>query len=270
MAGWRPFYETVSREALVRLSPAHHPRPYSWAQLFLHPFLILAASLPWSVPALLTLKPGFGRQWDERSRLLLQTFHCWAWPNLVFWSIIPEHAIRNSFPLFPGIAGLGVLGLLSLRSLRSSQVWRWALVGCLACWPIAKIVFVEVIIPRRDVDRHTRATGEVLASLVPVDETLYLFRLKDEGIMFYYGRPVRRLSGPGDLSSSSRPRYCILDESEWRAWGGNAHVTAMRELRDEQGDPIVLVRIAPEFAAELTMPEPIPMHAKSRKQRSSE
>src|SRR5262249_5613272 len=26
--GWRPLYETVRREALVHLSPQHHPRPY--------------------------------------------------------------------------------------------------------------------------------------------------------------------------------------------------------------------------------------------------
>src|SRR5205823_935651 len=38
-----------------------------------------------------------------------QAMHCWVWPNLIFWSIIPEHASRHSAPLFPGIAGLAAM-----------------------------------------------------------------------------------------------------------------------------------------------------------------
>ena len=34
--------------------------------------------------------------------------------------------------------------------------------------------------------------GEQLAAWVPDGNTLYLFQVKDEGIMFYYRRPVRR------------------------------------------------------------------------------
>jgi len=115
--GWDAFADTVSREALQRLSPEHHleaqramapghePSLYPWAEVLAHPFLVLAANLPWSAFALLTLWPGFARLWDERGRRLLQALHCWTWPNLLFWSIIPEHAPRHSFPLFPAIAG---------------------------------------------------------------------------------------------------------------------------------------------------------------------
>ena len=72
----------------------------------LAPFLLLATNLPWSPFALLTLRRGFTRLWDEDARRLLMACHCWTWPNLVFWSIVPEHAARHSFPLFPGFAGL--------------------------------------------------------------------------------------------------------------------------------------------------------------------
>src|SRR5207237_10578180 len=106
---WDAFYSTVSREALMRLLPSRHYRPYPWHETLAHPFKVLGESLPWSVFALLTLRPGFARLWDERARRLLQALHCWVWPNLFFWTIIPEHAPRHSFPLFPGIAGLAAM-----------------------------------------------------------------------------------------------------------------------------------------------------------------
>src|SRR5262249_8582288 len=58
LTGWDVFYETVSREALQRLSPSHHlealqelspshqPQVYPWAAVLLHPFRTLAARLP--------------------------------------------------------------------------------------------------------------------------------------------------------------------------------------------------------------------------------
>ena len=72
--------------------------------------------------------------------------------------------------------------------------------------------------PSRNADRQPRAKGALLASLVPFERVLYLFRLKDEGIMFYYGRPVRRLSSAGELPASAEPVYCILTETEWQEW----------------------------------------------------
>ena len=60
--------------------------------------------------------------------------------------------------------------------------------------------------PDRPATRTARPNE--LAALVPADQPLYLFRVKDEGIMFCYGRchaegqperVVRRLNGPNDL-----------------------------------------------------------------------
>src|SRR5262249_21744553 len=156
--------------------------------------------------------------------------HCWTWPNVFFWSIIPEHAPRHSFPLFPGIAGLAAFVWVAWltgkmpwpltaskvvdadRQSRSSAgvfTKRWrrvtgmalrfgakpgsVLLGMLTLWLVAKVAFVEVVVPARLHNREPRAKGERLAALVPPDKTLYLSKLKDEGIMFYYRRNVRRL-----------------------------------------------------------------------------
>ena len=257
LTNWHAFYGTVSREALMRLLPSHHYRPYPWPETLAHPFKILGANLPWAAFALLTLRPGFARLWDGSGRRLLQALHCWTWPNLFFWTIIPEHAPRHSFPLFPGIAGLAAMVWLAwLTGRRQWPITRstkmavrvaarpaWVLVGMLAIWLIAKIIFVEVVVPARNYSRGPRAKGERLAALVPPDKTLYLSRLKDEGIMFYYGRTARRLESFDELPSSEGAVYCILDDSEWRQWSRPGTAEAVERMRDEQGDPIVLVKV---------------------------
>jgi hypothetical protein len=52
----------------------------------------------------------------------LQAFHAWAWPSLLFWSIVPEHSPRQSFPLFPGIAGLATLFFVAW--IQGTLPWR--------------------------------------------------------------------------------------------------------------------------------------------------
>jgi 4-amino-4-deoxy-L-arabinose transferase-like glycosyltransferase len=283
VSGWDVFSETVAREALQRLSPSHHqaahrlmkpghePPLYPWLEVAVHPLRVLAVTLPWSVFALMALRPGFGQQWDERGRRLLQALHCWAWPNLVFWSLLPEHALRHSFPLFPAISGLAAMVWLAWLQRAASRgrdykpVPReraWAaqplcagavgllrqrpgrvLVGILAVWLVAKLAFVHAVVPGRNANRQPRARGEQLAAVVPAGKTLYLFRLKDEGIMFYYRRPVIRLAGPEELPSSAEPLYCIVTEDEWQRWPGDRRAEAVLHMHDEQDEPIVVIRM---------------------------
>jgi hypothetical protein len=104
------------------------------------------------------------------------------------------------------------------------------------------------VLPQRDLQRDPRGKGALLASLVPANSILYLFQMKDEGIMFYYGRPVLRLARPADLPSSGEPLYCILAINEWRTWSQHstrAAVPLTNGLCDEQGDEMVLVRVLP-------------------------
>jgi len=255
--GWETFLDAVRREALPRLSPAHHGRPYPWHELLTFPLVFLAANLPWSVLALATLWPGFARLWDERGHRLLQLLHCWTWPNLLFWTVVPGHHLRHALPLQPGLAGLAAMVWIAwldgrlrwpLPKLRPGRVF----LTLVLLWMVAKLVFVHAIVPSRNPMREPRFKGEQIAALVPPGQVLYLFRLKDEGILFYYGRPARRLRDPSSLPTTGGTMYCLLVESEWRQWSRSRYIEPLLHLRDEQGAPIVLVirRTAEAFVEE--------------------
>jgi 4-amino-4-deoxy-L-arabinose transferase-like glycosyltransferase len=245
-AGWGPLVETLSREALMRLSPGHHPRPYPWGELATFPLGFLAGCLPWSLCALPALRPGFGRLLDERQRRLWQLALCWLVPSLAFWTLAPGHRPRHLLPAQPAVAILAVLAWLAW--LEGRLRWpvprlppRRALAGLLLAGLAVKLVFVAAVAPAREAGRSPRAGGRALARLVPAGETLVLFRLKDEGLLFYYGRPARRLRGPAELAG--RPAWCLLTEPEWRVWPAGAGALVRARLRDGQGAPIVLVRL---------------------------
>lgn len=246
--GAQPLLDAIAGEALPRLSPAHHGRPYPWRELVTFPAAFLAANLPWSALALATLWPGFARLWDERGRRLLQFFHCWTWPNLLFWTLVPGHHLRHALPLQPGLAGLAALVCIAwldsrlrwpLPRLRPGQV----LLAFLLLWLIVKLSFVHAIVPARDLTRQPRSKGEQIAALVPMARTLYLGRVKDEGIVFYSGRPARRVAGPEMLPTDDEERYCLLSASELEEWSARHRGEVLLRLLDEQGAPIVLVKI---------------------------
>jgi 4-amino-4-deoxy-L-arabinose transferase-like glycosyltransferase len=250
--GWEVFSTTVLNEALPRIIPnyqSHHEHRSYWLEVILHPVWLLATALPWSVVAVWTLRPGFARLWDERGRKLLTALHCWTWPNLVFWSLMSNHTVRHSFPLFPGLAGLAAMVWLAWWTGKLPLPWPRmkpirAFTALLAAGMAIKVVYVEMVMPRRNVARAPRAKGRLLASIVPVGSTLYLFRLKDEGIMFYFGGTVVRLESPAELPCDTEPVYCILDYREWEELRHRRPVQVLQHLTDEQGDHIVLVRLS--------------------------
>jgi 4-amino-4-deoxy-L-arabinose transferase-like glycosyltransferase len=246
LTGWDVFAATVSNEALQRLSPSHSPRPYPWLTSLAHPLKLLTFALPGSALALVTLRRGFADLWDERGRRLLQALHCWAWPNILFWSLPTEHTPRHSFPLFPALSGLAAFVVLAW--LTGRLPWRLPrvtprqlLVGMLALWLVVKVAYVQVEVPRRQVRGGPRAAAAALAELVPGGWILYILRLKDEGVMFYYGGEVRRVAGPATLPAG--PVYCVLNAEEWRDWDPSRRAEVVRCLYDGQGDPIYLVRL---------------------------
>jgi hypothetical protein len=114
-----------------------------------------------------------------------------------------------------------------------------------ALWFVLKLTFVQVVMPHRGLERAAHAKGSLIASLVPIGDVLYLFRLKDEGIMFYYGRPVLRLQSPGELPVNSAPIYCILTQVEWQRWDAARRAEVVQSMTDAQGDPLVLIRVMP-------------------------
>ncbi len=247
LAGWDVLWDTISREALQHLSPTHHPRPYPWKEVLTFPLLFLAANLPWSAVALLTLRPGFADLWDERGRRFLQLLHCWTWANLLFWSLVPGHRFRHGLPLQPGLVGLAVMVCIAWMTGRLA--WplrrvtaRQAFFAVVTVWIIVKIAFVQIILPARNPDRQPRQKADQLAALVPPEKTLYLFQLKDEGILFYYGRSARRLTDVSRLPRGETA-YCVLTDTEWEQWPMVRPAEVLLHLQDEQGAPLVLVKV---------------------------
>ena len=197
--GWRPLADALGREALLRLSPAHHPRPYPWGELATFPAGFLLGCLP----AALLLPLALKRPDDERQRGLVGL--CWAWlgANLLFWAVVPGHRPRHLLPAQPAVALLAAWGWLAWRS-----PWRtWALALLLACWLGVKLAHVGLAMPRRP---HASESARRLRLLVPAGRTLWLAGIKDEGLLFAYGRPARRARGHaarGELVPGARARH---------------------------------------------------------------
>ncbi len=108
--GWDALADTIRKEAAYRFSPKVS-KGYPWSEVATYPLAVFAAHLPVSAFALLTFRPRFWKQWDDRGKLLLQLLHCWTWPNLLFWTLVPNHNVRYALPMSAGLMGLGVMGL---------------------------------------------------------------------------------------------------------------------------------------------------------------
>ncbi len=240
-AGWQVLLDTLGREALLRLSPGHHPRPYPWDELVSFPLGFLAGCLPAALLAVASLFPGFRAGLDERQRRLWQLCQAWLWVNLLFWTIVPGHRPRHLLPAQPAVAALACLVCFAWARCRPERhsVQRRLLVGLFAGWLAVKLIFVAAVLPARQARRQPRAAGERLAALVPAGATIYLCRLKDEGLLFYCGRPARRLTAPQQLPAGG---WCLLTGGEWQSWPRDVPAVPMAELRDGQGAALVLVR----------------------------
>jgi len=235
--GWERLIETVRSEALYRFSARSATKGSASLEVVTYPLIVLAAHLPLSAFALLTCRRSFWAKWDGRGRLLLQLLHCWTWPNLIFWSLVPNHNVRYALPLSPGLAGLGVMGLVG--TLPAAPRLRWAVGAFLAAWLIVKIAFVEYVIPERHAKHDPEPIAARLRAEVPLRQPLHVFRLKDEGVMFYWGRQVVRLHEPRDLPPGA---YAVLIRQEWEDRHAFGHLELVHCLCDQQGDPLILVR----------------------------
>jgi 4-amino-4-deoxy-L-arabinose transferase-like glycosyltransferase len=236
--GWDTLIDTIRSEASYRFHPPAKAKRNPWGDVAGFPLLVFAAHLPLSLFALRTLRPSFLAQFDDHGRTLIQLLHCWVWPNLLFWSLVPNHNVRYILPISPALMALGAIGFLKAPlpvGLRLTSI----VIGFLVMWLAVKIAFTEVVVPYRTADRNAEATAAQLRDLVPQGGTLYVFKLKDEGVMFYYGRPVRRLQQPRELPPGA---FALLIRREWEGGGNYGHVQLVRWMYDQQGDPLILVR----------------------------
>src|SRR5262249_50498314 len=242
--GWRTLVETVSAEGAQRFLPNHAGKKYPWEERLAFPFVVLGATLPWSIPALIALRPSFLRGLDDRTRNVVLLLHCWAWPNLLFWSLPAQPNVRYVLPICPAITLLGVVALCKwFAAFAASRptVTRTGLLLVIALWLSVKVVFVERIVLARTAGRNARETGEQISRLVPEGEILYLCRLKDEGVLFYYGRPARRQI-PIDPAPGTALHAVLLD-AEWDDHLYDGRPVHLAELRDQQGAAIHVVRL---------------------------
>jgi 4-amino-4-deoxy-L-arabinose transferase-like glycosyltransferase len=230
-AGWEALLDTVSREALSRLSPGHHPRPYPWAELVTFPVGFVMICLPWSLLCWPALSPSFGRQLDDRQRLLWQLGLAWLLTSLAFWTLAPGHKPRHVLPAQPAVALLAAMVCVAPSKLR--LVPRVAICG----WLAVKLVWVALVPLRFHEAADVAGSAADLAAVVPADETVCLDRLKDECLLFYYGRPARRVEGLPRVPGA----WCLLTEEEWRANRGRVEVEA--SVRGSRWQPLRLVRV---------------------------
>ena len=70
-------------------------------------------------------------------------------------------------------------------------------------------------------------------------ETLYLAKIKDEGILFYYNRPARRFHWDDPPSGGF---YALLIEAEWHLARDSGRAEVIEWLTDQQGGRIFLAR----------------------------
>jgi hypothetical protein len=109
----------------------------------------------------------------------------------------------------------------------------------LLCWFVVKIAFVAIVIPNRTAGRRAGVTAAELRLRVPEGQPLYVFRLKDEGVTFYYGRPVVKRSDPRALP---RGAFALLIRQEREDGAAFGHLELVCCMCDQQGDSVYLVR----------------------------
>ena len=93
--------------------------------------------------------------------------------------------------------------------------------------------------------RDTYASGRgsiirgMLRAHIPAGQPLYAFLLKDEGVTFYYARPVVKLSDPRALPKGA---FALLIEQEHEDRAAFGHLEVISCMHDQQGKPIYLVK----------------------------
>jgi 4-amino-4-deoxy-L-arabinose transferase-like glycosyltransferase len=233
--GWEALANTIRKEAAYRFAPKAS-KGYPWADVAIYPLAVFAAHLPVSAFALVTFRRSFWAKLDDRGKLLLQLLHSWTWPNLLFWTLVPNHNVRYALPMSAGLMGLGVMGLWGLANPVRKEVRL--VVAFLLVWLVVKVAFVEIAVPKRTAGRNAEATATELRERVLPDRPLYVFKLKDEGVTFYYARPVTKLTDPRALPAGA---YAILIRQEWADRAAFGRLELLCCMHDQQGDPIYLV-----------------------------
>jgi 4-amino-4-deoxy-L-arabinose transferase-like glycosyltransferase len=256
--GWSNVIQMLWKEGAPRVLHGQSASQHLLLETLIHPFKVLGIALPWSAIALFGLwrrdctsaahpvgvPTECGTSLQEPTglsrRFLEQSLWCWAVCGTVMMSIFPDHNIRQSFSLVPAWTLLGVLALLRFLPSVSPITQKRLLISALVVWCLIKVIYVEVIIPARFVHRPQLASqAKIMQTFVPASATLYLSRVKDECLMFNYGRAVQRIASWDHLPTSG-DCWCVLTESEYAHFP--LKIEQEQVILDAQGEKLVLCR----------------------------
>lgn len=237
--GFDTLRETIGNETSQRFAPGRRGKPYPWIESLTFPFVFLAANTLATLGVLFTLAQRFRTRVNSETWSLIVLCQCWIWPNIVFWSLPAQHNVRYLLPVVPAFCILGGLWWVMTTHQVQRSHWRTAMLMLpLVTWLGVKISFVELIQPQRVANRNARETGIRLAEIIPHGEHLAIDKLKDEGILFYYGQPVIQTTW---TQHPTQTRWALLMESEWQQIADKGHATVVDTLKDQQGASIYLV-----------------------------
>ncbi len=260
--GWDAFWLSLKAEALPRVLAAEH-RGGVWLETFLHPFKVIIVVLPWSLIGCLALHPYYWRHDHATLRRWVQALLCWFGGNLLLFTLLPEHAMRHSFPFTSSLSVLAAFVLWEARHrswsnpstlvrpsslkrfrslLSSSWVQRQLVWGTILLFVMIKMVQLYIVTPKRDRLRRPSEKAHLLAEQIPSQHVLFIKHVKDEGIMFYLRHPVRRVKNWSELPSQG-PVYLLLTEAEYQAFQRQP-IRAIRSVsphKDTQNDMMMLI-----------------------------
>ncbi len=194
------------------------------------------------------------RECTANSRVLISFLNAWVWPNLLFWSLMSQQRLRYVLPIIPALILLGLILMLTTIQKRGSSSLSKVFVAGVIIWLGIRVVYVEQIVAERSRKHHARETAQQLRENIPENTILYIDQLKDEGLLFYYQRPVLKWNSKivslpkgqdsirGQTIEQIEAEYILLREAEWREWCQREKIDALIWLRDQQNDPIVLVK----------------------------
>ncbi|GBD35709.1 hypothetical protein HRbin36_00823 [bacterium HR36] len=141
--GAEVLWTTLWQQALPRLSPSHQHGERLWLEVPMHPVKMLVCGLPWAVFVPVTWWRRWYRHLTPSAQALMQTLHCWTWPSLAIFTLLPDHDSRHSMPLLTGLIVCGALGCwLSLLPGMDASVRRLAHWGLVLVWGVFSLAAV--------------------------------------------------------------------------------------------------------------------------------
>lgn len=244
--GWSNVSNMLWKEGAPRVLHSKNASQQLLMESLVHPFKIIGIAAPWSIIVIL----GWRKRVFTSLTLIEKSLLCWAVAGTLMMTVFPDHNIRQSFSLVPAWTLLGVFTLHRTWQADAVPGWlkqnpfRW-LIASMLVWSAIKIIHVEVLMPARFRERPSlEAQATIMRQFVPTGARLYLARVKDECLLFNYGRGVQRL-GNWSTFVWQGSDCCALTPEERRNWPDSIVSSIVQEcsILDAQGDTLLLVRL---------------------------